>query len=85
MSETEGTCTAGLDDVVKRAVELMLLKEEMRVKGNWRNGGKCLELCNLESQNQQVCINPSRSSPLNHVPKSHIQTPLTHSQVWWQE
>lgn len=34
MSETEGTCTAGLDDVVKRAVELMLLKEEMRVKGN---------------------------------------------------
>lgn len=34
MSETGGTCTAGLDDFVKRAVELLLLKEEMRVKGN---------------------------------------------------
>lgn len=34
MPETEGTCTAGLDDFVKRAVEL--LKEEMRVKGNFK-------------------------------------------------
>lgn len=34
MSETEGTCTAGLDDFVQRAVELLLLKKEMRVKGN---------------------------------------------------
>lgn len=34
MSETGGTCTAGLDDFVKRAVEQLLLKEEMRVKGN---------------------------------------------------
>lgn len=93
MSETGGTCTAGLDDFVKRAVELLLLKEEMRVKGNLKgNGGKHLKLYSLKSQNQQVWKNPSRLSPQhhwchppNHVPKSHIQTPLTHSQIWWQE
>lgn len=34
MFETEGICTAGLHDFVRRTVELLLLKEEMRVKTN---------------------------------------------------
>lgn len=88
MPETGGTCTAGLDDFVKRAVEL--LKEEMRVKGNFkkRNAGNYLKLCNLKLQKQRVWKKPFKiitsappASPLNHVPKNHIQTLLTPSQI----